>query len=144
MSTSSGLSLRIVPERSRLYLALIGVTHTLALFGVSINALPYWIKGLLFLTVMVSYFWSLTNYLNNGFGQSVISYNEWDGWGLQRIEEEWNSVKLLGSSIRTQHLSILHFRTESGQFQAVLVFKDSLDAESYRQLQVVLRVVGSG
>lgn len=52
------------------------------------------------------------------------------------------SAKLCDSSVITSFCSILNFKLEGGCRQSVLIFKDNIDAESFRRLRVRVKVQG--
>jgi toxin CptA len=53
---------------------------------------------------------------------------------------EWFEATLLGSSLVTPWLSVLNFKPETSRgMRSVVLFPDSIDAEDYRKLRVLLR-----
>lgn len=53
---------------------------------------------------------------------------------------EWFEATLLGSSLVMPWLSVLNYRPETGRgMRSVVLFPDSIDAEDYRKLRVLLR-----
>lgn len=53
---------------------------------------------------------------------------------------EWSETTLLGSSLVTPWLSVLNYRPEAGRgMRSVVLFPDSIDADDYRKLRVLLR-----
>jgi len=51
-------------------------------------------------------------------------------------------ARLCDSSVITSICCVLNFRLEDGNRQSVLLFKDNIDAESYRRLRVRVKVQG--
>ncbi|WP_367026636.1 protein YgfX [Methylococcus sp. ANG] len=60
------------------------------------------------------------------------------GWSLISSGGETYPAKLMGSSFASSLCVVLHFSTAHGRV-AVPVFRDSVDAETYRRLRVQLR-----
>lgn len=70
-----------------------------------------------------------------GFG---VRFDGTDAWRLISSGGETFAAKLMASSFASSLCVVLHFSTEGG-WVAVPVFRDSVDAETYRRLRVHLR-----
>jgi len=55
---------------------------------------------------------------------------------------EFISAKLYDNCVITPICSVLNFRLEDGRRQSILIFKDNVDAESYRRFRVRVKVQG--
>jgi len=51
-------------------------------------------------------------------------------------------AELCDSSVITSVCAVLNFKLENGKRQSILLFKDSVDAESFRRLRVRIKVQG--
>jgi len=63
------------------------------------------------------------------------------GWVIAQYHE-LIPARLCDSSVFTSTCSILNFKLEDGSRQTILIFKDNIDAESFRRLRVRVKVQG--
>ena len=71
----------------------------------------------------------------------IIAFDTQTGWSLADDQGRVCYVELLGSSVATVLLTVLLFQEDTGKHRSIPVFPDSLDAESYRQLRVLLKIL---
>lgn len=145
LSTPSVRFLRFKLQRSRTFQVAIVFVHALAAVASFSNALPLWAQLLLFSAVALSLIIVLKRYVFSDPVDAVeVAWREEDGWRLRVRAEDAVPVRLLGTSVVTTVVTILHFMTEQGKRHEVVVFRDALDAESYRLLRVILRTAANG
>jgi Membrane-bound toxin component of toxin-antitoxin system len=133
LSTSSVRSLQFKLQCSRTFLVAIVFVHALAAVASFSNALPLWSRMLLFGAVGLSLIILLKRYIFFDPAEMVeVAWSEDDGWHLRCRAQEAVPVRLLGTSVVTTVVTILHFKTEQGKRHEIVVFRDALDAESYR------------
>ncbi len=70
----------------------------------------------------------------------MVAHNDSEGWSVQFGGQGVQFVNLMGTSISTRILTILHFASSNSERQSVVLFKDSLDREDYRKLRVLMKV----
>lgn len=70
----------------------------------------------------------------------LIVYGEQDGWSFRIGESAPVKAELLSSSVSSRWLTVLHFRTPESRFQSFLILPDSLNAENYRRLRMILKI----
>ncbi len=142
LSTPSVRSLRFKLQRSRTFLVAIVFVHALAAVASFCNTLPLWLQMLLFGAVALSLFILLRRYIFlDPVDAMEVAWREEEGWRLRYGTRDAVPVRLLGTSVVTTMITILHFKTEQGKRHEVVVFRDALDAESYRVLRVILKTV---
>ena len=78
--------------------------------------------------------------LNNNQTLNLL-WQQNDDWFISN-DHHFVSAKLCNSSVITSFFSILNFKFEDGRRQSVLIFKDNIDAESFRRLRVRVKVQG--
>jgi Membrane-bound toxin component of toxin-antitoxin system len=68
----------------------------------------------------------------------------WQDSGDWMIAQQHKLVpaKLCDSSVFTSICSVLNFKLDGGRRQSILIFKDNIDAESFRRLRVRVKVQG--
>ena len=70
-----------------------------------------------------------------------LHWQQNDDW-LISSGHQFVSAKLCDSSVITSFCSILNFNREDGCSQSILIFKDNIDADSFRRLRVRVKVQG--
>jgi hypothetical protein len=141
LSESSALWLQISPDRSWSYIALLTAAHLLASVGTLAAGVPTPVQGTLCVAIIASWIFHLRRYrCEHTENRAVIMYGEQEGWRVRIGEGSEIHAKLLGSSVSTRWITILHFRTGQKRFQSFVIFPDSLDAEDYRRLRMILRI----
>jgi len=116
--------------------------HALAAVASFSNTLPLWLQTLLFGAVALSLIILLKRYIFfDPVDAMEVAWREEEGWRLRCGTRDAVPVRLLGTSVVTTMITILHFKTEQGKRHEVVVFRDALDAESYRVLRVILKTM---
>ena len=138
-------SLRFKPEPSPFLIRATAVLHLAALFAALANDLPWWLRGLIFALIVISLIHTLKR-LRDSAQIPEVSWSDDKGWSLLYPgRERAIRVQLLGSSVMTVRICFLHFKAERGDLRHdVVVPRDALDAERFRELRVIMRTRGSG
>jgi hypothetical protein len=127
-------------KQSRLFLYLLLINHLLATFACFSNGLPinYQFIALFIVVISASFYW--LDYKK--FQSYTISHNKVSGWQLAKIENNYQDIKILPTTVLTAQFIVLHFRFHTGKKQAVLIVNDALEKQDYRRLLVELKVSG--
>ena len=127
-------------KQSRLFLYLLLINHLLATFACFSNGLPshYQLIALFIVIISASFYWQ--DYKK--FQPYNIRHNETLGWQLAKIENDYQNIIILPTTVLTAQFIILHFRFKMGRKQALLIVNDTLDKQDYRYLLVELKVSG--
>ncbi len=113
----------------------------MAAVGSLANGLPVMFRLIVFIAVLVSCYVTLRHYLISvSKDLLVIAHNESEGWSLQSGSQAIEFVDVMSNSVSTRIVIILNFVIHNKQRRSVVIFKDSLDEESYRQLRVLMRI----
>ena len=117
----------------RLLLALHGL-HGLALIACWANTLPWQGQALFSIGVSLSWRLQIRCY------QAKVTYLRLDanGWSLANSAGEWQPIEIVGSSVLTPWLLLLHLQGESAT--EILVMPDSLVADDFRRLLVLVKI----
>ena len=114
----------------------------LAIFGLSALSIYIINEPLSIVSIMLFIFLILITVkaLNNN--QEIdLNWQQNGHWVIAR-DHQLMPAKLCDSSVITSFCSILNFKFENGRRQSVLIFKDNIDAESFRRLRVRVKVQG--
>lgn len=127
----------LAPKPSRAFRSYLLGIHALSLLAASLNPLPLWVRTVLCLSVLLSLSLSLRRKPQiTGFMPKP------DGsWRLDTADNVEIEAVLLPSSLFNAGFALLHFQAETRRY-ALLVCRDSLEAEDFRQLRVAMRVAG--
>lgn len=136
MSTKYATPLSIKPGSSRTYLFIILVIHSLACLAIALSTISFAIQFILFLFVTSS------GYLMFRQAQQQIEliWNEEDEWELMKAGKQYRFQYLEGNTVVLPWLVILVFRSGILHYHHVFVFKNSIEAEIFRQLKVRLKI----
>jgi len=114
------------------------ILHGLAIAASLLNTLPLTIKLLIALTIMMSLWQTLQQHYFTK-NRPTLRYSHATGWKI--IEnQQITAIKILGSTVSTVHITFLHYKKPHQRQQNLLIFKDSLNHEQYRQLSVNLKI----
>ena len=127
-------------KQSRLFLYLLLINHVLATIACFSNGLPsnYQLIALFVVIISAGFYWR--DYKK--FHPYVICHNEAVGWQLAKIENDYQNIMILPTTVLTAQFIILHFRFKAGRKQALFIVNDALNTEDYRHLLVELKVSG--
>ncbi len=127
---------------SRWYLAAL-VAFIIATIGVVFSLSAPWLMKLVLLLLILGYGWYLVKQACLFLPDSILSlrYRE-DVWHLKLNNQEIIG-DLRGDSVMTSWLMLLRFQSGNRVFSS-LIFKDTLEPASFRQLFVLLRLRFTG
>ena len=115
------------------------VMHLLALIAALDNGLTWLVKTIIVVAIIISFLYVS---LENRREKRIFGYGD-NGWYLESNEGEITSVSLMGSSVATPFFIFVHMKSERSTPFSFLIFRDSLNRESYRRLRVLLTIVGA-
>ena len=142
MTANFQQSLLLSIKPSRLLKQVLIALHLLVLFVCWLSAIPAIIKGLI--TILIIY--SLRQVFT---GKTDISRCCWlrnnsgGGWEIAEQEHNYQVISILPSTVITSWLTVIHYRTTDQVWQSLVVVRDSLSPDNYRQLIVKLKVIGA-
>lgn len=112
--------------------------HGLAVIATAANTLPLLIKTIIFSTIVIH----LCFYLHQikHLKHHHIHFSDADGWSIGLNENPSQAVTLIGSSLSTRWLILLHFKTEKHPSQSLLIGRDSLSTHDYQRLRLMLKL----
>jgi toxin CptA len=108
-------------------------------------ALPLWLRVLLLLFIGGSCGMALYGPALMRGKSSIVALELGDDArvAFQTRNGDWREGRVLGSSFVAPYLTVLNIRTEESPFaRHVVILKDSIDAEAFRELRVRLRWQG--
>ncbi len=131
--------LQISPGPSRLCRNYLISIHALALVAAVNNDLPVAYQALLIAAVYLNFGFNWKRYIQAP-PVYTLRYSENYAWQLAEGNGEFSSVTLCGSTVSSALLSIVHMQQPDGKKQALLIFRDSLPPDQYRQLRMELKI----
>lgn len=123
---------------SRLCMGLLLLIHVAALLCIFALPLKWWAYLLIATILAISLIYYIELYVRFGLKRSIrtLEYEESGDWVLCTKQQQYRA-KLLADSVVTNYMLILNFRlTHKKSRRTVLVFKDALTHESFRQLRL--------
>lgn len=142
MTANFQQSLLLSIKPSRLLKQVLIALHLLVLFVCWLSAIPAIIKGLI--TILIIY--SLRQVFT---GKTDIRRCCWlrnnsgGVWEIAEQEHNYQAISILPSTVITSWLTVIHYRTTDQVWQSLVVVRDSLSPDNYRQLIVKLKVIGA-
>ncbi len=118
------------------------VLHIIAILAASLNALAISYKLIIISLILISLFYYLKREINfNGF---TIRHSEAFEWEIALLEQDFQAIKILKSTVITPYVIFLHFKfpEKQEQKQAVVICTDALKDDEFRKLLVELRISG--
>ncbi len=137
--SSQSLQIELKPSASLLMLQ-VGL-HLLAALAVTLSDIPSWLSFLLIAAVMVRLIYLVHHYFippDNEIRKLIYSAEK--GWRFFRGGELIEKSELLPSTVSTRFCLFLHFKTSEGQRYHLMIPRDSLPFDIYRQVRVALKV----
>jgi len=127
-------------KQSNLLLYLLFINHALATCACFSNGLAIGYQLVAVFMVIISASFYRRDYKN--FQPYDICHNETLGWQLAKIENDYQNIMILPTTVLTAQFMILHFQFQTGRKQALFIVKDALEKQDYRRLLVELKVSG--
>ncbi|KAF3978163.1 MAG: hypothetical protein HFP77_03395 [Methylococcales symbiont of Iophon sp. n. MRB-2018] len=125
-------------KQSKLLLYWLLFTHVLAIIAVFLSAVSLLIQWLICPLLIISFIF-YSRLRDNG---RIIRYAALTGWEMAYPKQGFSSIKILPTTVISTFLIVLHFETDIHQKKTILIGKDSLAENKYRQLLVSLKING--
>lgn len=119
-------------QPSKLLQRLFIACHIIAAMAGLANALPLFVKIPLILLIGIHFSLNIGQFKQEN---RRLRYLDTLGWQLAE-GNEFETITLLGSSVLTRHLLFLHIADKA----PLVIASDALSAETYRHLQVKLKI----
>jgi len=116
------------------------VIHMLAILAVFLTHIFLIYQFFLLIVIATSLWRALNTELK--FNKIVIRHRLETGWEVCYSDGIFNSIEILSSTVLTPYVLILHFKLTNQQKKTILIAKDALDDEKYRELSVSLKILG--
>ena len=114
------------------------VLHSLAIVATALNTLPLTIKLLIALAVIISLWQTLQQHYFTT-NRPTLRYSHATGWEIMETQQI-TPIKILSSTVSIPYMTFLHYQKADKPQQNLLIFKDALSHEQYRQLSVCLKI----
>ncbi|MCX7627470.1 MAG: hypothetical protein N2Z69_03550 [Methylophilaceae bacterium] len=126
---------------SRQLLAVLTIAHLGAAAALLVVPVPFWLQLSCGLTILASLVHSVRHHaMRQGAGAIVALRTSGRGMEVQTTDGNWLMVEVLGSSLVTPWLTVLHLRPTPHRRRVPLVLlPDMLLPQDYRRLRVWLR-----
>jgi hypothetical protein len=136
-STPYGEPLELLIRPSRLIATLLVTLHLLALAACAPLPLPFLWRAVLVLSILGAF-------VNNGLlylkrTPKRLHWSPEEGWTLTARDDTDHPVELLPEVYLSPWLVVIHFRDERAKRRTVMLAQDSVRAEGFRRLKVLLR-----
>jgi hypothetical protein len=117
------------------------VLHLLAALAVTLSDIPAWLSFLLIVAITAGLI-SLVHYYLTPSENEIrkLIYSSEKGWKLFRGGELIDNPELLPSTVSTRFCLFLHFKTTKGRCYHLMIPRDSLSFDVYRQMRIALKV----
>lgn len=136
-STPYGEPLELLIRPSRLMATLLCLMHMAAIAVCAPLPIPLAYRAAIMLGIVCAFFWNGHVYLQRTPKRLLWSPEE--GWTLTDRAGKVQEVRLLPEAYISQWLVIAHFKDERGKRCTVMLAQDSVRAEGFRRLKVLLR-----
>ncbi|MGR8933650.1 MAG: protein YgfX [Gammaproteobacteria bacterium] len=117
---------------------LIVSVHAIAAVACWLNALPVAAREIGLILIGVSLLQTLRA-MGRVLYPVELRYSDVGGWVMQD-GENFLPIELSVSSVSVSWIVLLRYRFHQQNWRSLLIFRDSLEAEEYRQLKVALRI----
>jgi len=116
------------------------VIHLLAILAIFLTHLFLIYKIFLLIVIVISLWYALNAELK--FNKIVIRHRLETVWEICYSDGFFNAIQILPSTVLTPHMLILHFKLTNQKKKTILIVKDALGDEKYRELSVSLKILG--
>ena len=127
-------------KQSNYLLAFIISMHSLAFLSSLFLAVLMPLKLLVLMFVCISLYFYLRRY-QQGFYLCTLKHTTEFSWELFN-NNQLTGIRILNSSVLTSFIIILHVETNK-KHQTLLICRDAVSAEAYRQLFVALKITAA-
>jgi hypothetical protein len=140
MPSVNRFALKISLRPSRFMMGFLLLTHLVALLLTMTLPLQWWAQGLIVLIVLSSLVYSIQKQVYYKTRKAIRQFRTDEGkvWYLTETNGTELTVSLMGDSLVIMGLLVLNFRLENKSKRSIVVFKDAVDAATFRQLRVIL------
>ena len=128
-------------QGSRLLLTAYLASQALAIITLAVIALPFWLRGLVFLVCLAHACWAIPRRILLTHPDAITGLRrDPRGWRLYSHARGWHAVRLCRDSIALPGLVVLRFVRKGrwlGESQCIV--RDALAPEAHRRLRVRLK-----
>ncbi|MEN8639936.1 protein YgfX [Pseudomonas sichuanensis] len=128
-------------QGSRLLLTAYLASQALAIITLAVIALPFWLRGLVFLACLAHACWAIPRRILLTHPDAITGLRrDPRGWRLYSRARGWQAVRLCRDSIAQPGLVVLRF-VRKGRWlsESQCVVSDALASEAHRRLRVRLK-----
>ena len=127
-------------KSSSLLIKCLVVLHVMAVFAAIFNTLELSYKIIIIALVIIS----LWRYVKREVAAKAFSirFSSISGWEVAMLDDSFDAIEILPTTVITPYLIVLNFKMPDKQKHIVLIVKDALTDNEYRQLKVQLRISG--
>jgi hypothetical protein len=136
-STPYGEPLELLIRPSRLMATVLCLMHMAAVAVCAPLPIPLAYRAAIMLGIVCAFFWNGYVYLQRT--PRRLHWSPEEGWTLTDRAGNAREVQLLPEAYISQWLVIAHFKDERGKRSTVMLAQDSVRAEGFRRLKVLLR-----
>ncbi len=115
--------------------------HSLAGVASLVNGLPIFYKLLIGLSIILSLLRYL-RYFCYQFQPYTLSYTVDTGWGISLKNNDLSIIQPLATTVITTQFIVLHYRLQNGKKRNLFIMRDSLSANDYQALLLLLKMSG--
>lgn len=115
--------------------------HLLAIIAVFLSPVSWSFQWLTGLGVVISFIF----YRRFATYAFTLKHNPSVGWewlDITGVTGDFSGIEILPSTVLTTFLIALHFKTQNHRNKAIIICKDTMPTDQYRQLLVALKVNG--
>ena len=140
MPSVSRFALKIRLRPSRFMMGFLLLTHLVALLLCITLPLQWWAQGLIAIIVIASLVYSIKKQVYYSTRHAVREFRTDEGktWYLIETRGTELTATLMGDSLVTMGVLVLNLRLANKSKRSIVVFKDAVDASTFRQLRVIL------
>jgi len=139
LSKKFATAIKVTIKQSKHLNQVIVIIHVLAIISCMHNSLPLPDKLMLVVLVGINLYFNIAKY-NTQFKAFSINYEDALGWQITDINQNFQAIQILPSSVITANLIVLHFLDHKQKSQQKIIFYDALNASDYRSLLVTLKL----
>lgn len=128
------LPLELTLRPSRVYAAVMVLTHGLALLGIWLATVPQWARALAVLVLVGGAVWLWRQHAAGPLGLRVSQSGQ-----IELLDEVWRAAQISGRPVVLPWLVSLELALEDGRARHVTLLPDSAEADGLRKLRVWLK-----
>lgn len=136
-STPYGEPLELIVRPSRIVLTLLCTMHTLAALVCAPLPLPFSYRIGLLLAILGAFCWNLRTLMQRT--PRRLHWSPEQGWSIIDRSGKEHFLKPMPEAYISNWLVVGYFKDEAGKKRTVMLAQDSVRAEGFRRLKVLLR-----